>query len=197
MWFSPSGLDIVENGVTIITNRQGRNSGEAFVQFSSPEAATRALERDRDMMGHRWARLHRDLDSSLSVSPPSSTSGCRPCLQIHRGVSQQKWGRSQQEDEECRFRPEQRSASGPEAHRAEQQHHSQWAAVWQPVPVLATGCLKVVWSQKVQRDQSTVNVSHPFFSPLFHFQSDILFLHQLHKRRICTFFTLSATSGYY
>lgn len=52
-----SGLDIVENGVTIITDRQGRNSGEAFVQFSSAEAATKALQRDRDVMGHRYIEV--------------------------------------------------------------------------------------------------------------------------------------------
>ncbi|XP_075903262.1 G-rich sequence factor 1 isoform X2 [Nelusetta ayraudi] len=52
-----SGLDIVENGVTIITDRQGRNSGDAFVQFSSPEAATKALQRDRDVMGHRYIEV--------------------------------------------------------------------------------------------------------------------------------------------
>lgn len=52
-----SGLDIVENGVTIITDRQGRNSGEAFVQFSSPEDAVNALQRDRDVMGHRYIEV--------------------------------------------------------------------------------------------------------------------------------------------
>lgn len=51
--FRRSGLDIVENGVTIITDYLGRNSGEAFVQFSSQEAAKEALQRNRDVIGQR------------------------------------------------------------------------------------------------------------------------------------------------
>lgn len=50
-----SGLDIVENGITIIRDHFGRNSGEAFVQFSSQEAADEALQRDREFMGNRSA----------------------------------------------------------------------------------------------------------------------------------------------
>lgn len=46
-------LDIVENGITIITDHAGRNSGEAFVQFSSKEAAEKALQRDREVLGDR------------------------------------------------------------------------------------------------------------------------------------------------
>lgn len=52
--FCRSGLEIVENGVTIITDYLGRNSGEAFVQFSSQEAANKALQRNRDVIGQRW-----------------------------------------------------------------------------------------------------------------------------------------------
>lgn len=48
-----SGLDIVENGISIIRDHFGRNSGEAFVQFSSHEAADEALQRDREFMGSR------------------------------------------------------------------------------------------------------------------------------------------------
>lgn len=48
-----SGLDIVENGITFVTDRRGRNSGEAFVQFASQEAADEALQRDREIIGNR------------------------------------------------------------------------------------------------------------------------------------------------
>lgn len=43
----------MENGITIITDYAGRNSGEAFVQFVSKEAAERALQMDREIMGGR------------------------------------------------------------------------------------------------------------------------------------------------
>uniref|UniRef100_A0A3Q3WM19 RRM domain-containing protein n=1 Tax=Mola mola TaxID=94237 RepID=A0A3Q3WM19_MOLML len=52
-----SGLDIVENGVTIVTNHAGRNSGEAYVRFSSQEAADKALQRDREIIGSRYIEV--------------------------------------------------------------------------------------------------------------------------------------------
>lgn len=48
-----SGLDIAEKGVTIVPDHLGRNSGEAFVQFASQEAADEALLRDKDNIGNR------------------------------------------------------------------------------------------------------------------------------------------------
>ncbi|XP_034026674.1 G-rich sequence factor 1 isoform X1 [Thalassophryne amazonica] len=52
-----SGLDIVENGITIILDHKGRNSGEAFVQFSSQEVAEEALQRDKEVIGNRYIEL--------------------------------------------------------------------------------------------------------------------------------------------
>lgn len=52
-----SDLDIIENGITIITDYAGRNSGEAFVQFFSKEAAEKALQRDREIMGGRYIEV--------------------------------------------------------------------------------------------------------------------------------------------
>lgn len=48
-----SDLEIVENGITIITDYAGRNTGEAFVHFFSKEAAEKALQKDREFMGGR------------------------------------------------------------------------------------------------------------------------------------------------
>ncbi|XP_040010661.1 G-rich sequence factor 1 [Xiphias gladius] len=52
-----SGLDIMENGITIVTDHRGRKSGEAFVQFSSQEAADEALQRDREVIGNRYIEV--------------------------------------------------------------------------------------------------------------------------------------------
>ncbi|XP_041792466.1 G-rich sequence factor 1 [Chelmon rostratus] len=52
-----SGLDIVENGITIVTDYGGKNSGQAFVQFSSQKAADEALQRDREIMGNRYIEV--------------------------------------------------------------------------------------------------------------------------------------------
>ena len=55
MFFPPSlpGLDIVEDGVTIVRDLKGRNSGEAFVRFASQDMADEALQRDRGHIGNR------------------------------------------------------------------------------------------------------------------------------------------------
>lgn len=47
------GLDILDNGITIVTNQRGRNSGQAYVWFSTQEAADEALQRDREVIGTR------------------------------------------------------------------------------------------------------------------------------------------------
>uniref|UniRef100_A0A8D3ATF9 RRM domain-containing protein n=1 Tax=Scophthalmus maximus TaxID=52904 RepID=A0A8D3ATF9_SCOMX len=52
-----SGLDIAENGITIVTDHKGRNSGEAFVQFCSQEAAFAALQRDKEHIGRRFIEV--------------------------------------------------------------------------------------------------------------------------------------------
>ncbi|KAM4577207.1 G-rich sequence factor 1 [Odontesthes bonariensis] len=52
-----SGLDLVENGITIVRDFRGRNSGEAFVQFTSQEAADEALKKDRELIGHRYIEV--------------------------------------------------------------------------------------------------------------------------------------------
>ena len=55
MFYLPSlpGLDIVEDGVTIVRDLKGRNSGEAFVRFASQDMADEALQRDRGHIGNR------------------------------------------------------------------------------------------------------------------------------------------------
>lgn len=47
------GLEIVEDGVTIILNRRGRSSGEAFVEFATKAMAETALKKDREVLGNR------------------------------------------------------------------------------------------------------------------------------------------------
>lgn len=52
-----SGLDIVQNGITIVTDHQGRNSGQAYVEFSSQEAFEEALSKDRKLIGKRYIEV--------------------------------------------------------------------------------------------------------------------------------------------
>lgn len=52
-----SGLDIVQNGITIVTDHLGRNSGQAYVEFTSQEALEEALRKDREMIGNRYIEV--------------------------------------------------------------------------------------------------------------------------------------------
>ncbi|XP_076021257.1 G-rich sequence factor 1 [Genypterus blacodes] len=77
-----SGLDLVKNGVAIILDKEGRNSGEAFVQFSSQKIANEALQRNRKHMRNRYIEVFPSRSSemhsvcrkmgSFSQSSPSS-----------------------------------------------------------------------------------------------------------------------------
>lgn len=48
-----SGLSVMKDGVTLVMDRWGRSSGDAFVQFATQEMADEALKRDRDVIGNR------------------------------------------------------------------------------------------------------------------------------------------------
>lgn len=67
-----SGLEIVDNGITFIEGRQGRNTGQAFVQFSSEEAANEALQRDREVIGHRYIEVFPSTLSEVFSRTPSA-----------------------------------------------------------------------------------------------------------------------------
>ncbi|XP_028433886.1 G-rich sequence factor 1 isoform X2 [Perca flavescens] len=69
-----SGLDIVQNGITVVTDHKGRNSGEAFVQFSSQEAADEALQRDREVIGNRYIEVFPSRSDQISSSWRKRTS---------------------------------------------------------------------------------------------------------------------------
>ena len=47
-------LEIVANTITFLQDGQGRNTGEAYVQFANKEIAEKALEKNKQTMGHRW-----------------------------------------------------------------------------------------------------------------------------------------------
>ncbi|XP_052448243.1 G-rich sequence factor 1-like isoform X1 [Carassius gibelio] len=62
-----SGLEIVEDGVTIVLNRKGRNSGDAFVHFATKEMAEKALKKDREVMGNRYIEIYPSRKNEFQV----------------------------------------------------------------------------------------------------------------------------------
>lgn len=84
-----SGLDIVQNGITIMTNRLGRNSGQAFVEFSSQESFEEALRKDRELIGHRYIEVFpsRKDEIRASLSQRSSPKMSSVTQHADRSVS--------------------------------------------------------------------------------------------------------------
>ncbi|KAK6170836.1 hypothetical protein SNE40_019135 [Patella caerulea] len=58
-----TGLEIVPNGIMLPEDRQGRSTGEAYVQFSNQSIAEKALGKHKERIGHRYIEIFK---SSLS-----------------------------------------------------------------------------------------------------------------------------------
>lgn len=53
-FFGDCSISNGKNGVHMTTSREGRPSGEAYVEMDTPEDIEKACKRDRDHMGHRY-----------------------------------------------------------------------------------------------------------------------------------------------
>ncbi|MBN3311189.1 GRSF1 factor, partial [Amia calva] len=59
------GLNVVPNGVTLVADRRGRPSGEAYVEFVSQDVADQALQKDRGIMGKRYIEVFQSRRSEI------------------------------------------------------------------------------------------------------------------------------------
>ncbi|XP_068920676.1 heterogeneous nuclear ribonucleoprotein H-like [Petaurus breviceps papuanus] len=76
-----SGLDIMPNGIMLPVDSQGRNSGEAFVQFASQEIAEKALKKDKERIGHRYIEIFKSSQAEVHSHydrPPKVRARHRP-----------------------------------------------------------------------------------------------------------------------
>nr|KAF6477656.1 heterogeneous nuclear ribonucleoprotein F [Molossus molossus] len=77
-------------GIHFIYTREGRQSGEAFVELESEEDVKLALKKDRESMGHRYIevfRSHRaEMDWGLKRSGPSSGDAAQDGFVRLRGL---------------------------------------------------------------------------------------------------------------
>ena len=48
-----TGMSIPAGGITMQVDSDGRETGEAYVEFTNPDDAEKALYKDRQMIGHR------------------------------------------------------------------------------------------------------------------------------------------------
>lgn len=75
-----SGLDIVQNGITIVKDHLGRNFGQAYVEFTSEQAFEEALLKNREMMGNRYIEVFRSRKNEISSSWKSFRNSSFPQL---------------------------------------------------------------------------------------------------------------------
>ncbi len=64
-FFERSSVRPMENGVHVVIGRDGRVTGEAYVQFSTEEDAKKALSKHREQMGSRYIEVFRSSKNEL------------------------------------------------------------------------------------------------------------------------------------
>lgn len=46
-------MEIAPNGITIALDDDGKNTGDAYVEFATPEIASQAMNKHKEKIGHR------------------------------------------------------------------------------------------------------------------------------------------------
>ncbi|XP_068176639.1 heterogeneous nuclear ribonucleoprotein H3 [Antennarius striatus] len=87
-----SDCDIVGqvNGVCFTYSKEGRPSGEAFIELKTSEDFKNALSKDRKYMGHRYIEVFKsnrsEMDWVLKRSGPADYDSCSGCMLRLRGL---------------------------------------------------------------------------------------------------------------
>ncbi|EDV22119.1 uncharacterized protein TRIADDRAFT_29141, partial [Trichoplax adhaerens] len=66
-----TGYEIIPNGITFGVDRDGRSTGEAYVEFANTDVSERALSKDKETIGHRYIEIFRAKKSDIhNMSAP-------------------------------------------------------------------------------------------------------------------------------
>uniref|UniRef100_A0A1B6ITZ8 RRM domain-containing protein n=2 Tax=Homalodisca liturata TaxID=320908 RepID=A0A1B6ITZ8_9HEMI len=68
------GFEIVPYGITIVTDSNGRPTGDAFVQFSNKEFADKALKKDKKKLFHRYIEVFRSSLGEIRLAKKNQRS---------------------------------------------------------------------------------------------------------------------------
>uniref|UniRef100_A0A674F839 Heteroous nuclear ribonucleoprotein H3 n=1 Tax=Salmo trutta TaxID=8032 RepID=A0A674F839_SALTR len=89
-FFSDCNIVGKVNGVCFTFSKEGRPSGEAFVELKSAEDFKKAIAKDRKHMGHRYIEVFKsnrsEMDWVLKRSGPTDYDSCSGCMIRLRGL---------------------------------------------------------------------------------------------------------------
>lgn len=72
MGYGFTGLSIVPNGISLLSDQMGRATGDAFVQFTSQPIADRALQKHKEKIGRRWGTMMGRVQTTGPQKNPST-----------------------------------------------------------------------------------------------------------------------------
>ena len=68
-----TGFSITPYGITLTMDQDGRPSGEAYVEFTSPDQVEKALAKNKEKMGHRYIEIFNSSRHDVRYVSPSSS----------------------------------------------------------------------------------------------------------------------------
>jgi len=66
------GIEIAPYGITLTMDQDGRPSGDAYVEFTSPEEAEKALKKNKERIGHRYIEIFKSSKYDVKYVVPSN-----------------------------------------------------------------------------------------------------------------------------
>jgi len=70
-----TGIEIAPYGITLTMDQDGRPSGDAYVEFTCPEEAEKALKKNKERIGHRYIEIFKSSKYDVKYVVPSGHGG--------------------------------------------------------------------------------------------------------------------------